>query len=519
MSALIAITVGILRRFIESGISLGLKTARHLVIGGIAVSHHLNSHRRKYRVHGKPERISVEDLRGQIRERLSGEAIQYAALLNFGAPLGIILALLYGHTVMSGANIGAAVSTVVVAVITWYRSGRLRRERQRHMTRLFNVARAEFPIPQDQGVNWWLAVRRWSTWPMQLHAKTDRPTFPALIRFRLPPDYWPSREAREDFADHLHEATAVTQNTGLQWVVTWDIPQHAVWAEISLAKIDAPYPTDWPALQHPRLIPIGKRRDGERRFWNADADPMGAIAGRTGTGKTVGIGTLVIGCARAGWDVFLVDGKMTGLGIFRNRHGVRAVAVEPDTWWAVIDRVYMELQARKRVVARGEEISGRASILLVVDEVPTVLALRKGRTADVLRWNEPRREAQRKLTEIAMQGRSLDVHYWPSGQRLAALAVEGPMRENLSALLVFRSTLVGSMQAMESTAAARLPKMPGRAVWTDVASDGEEIQVYRWALTDLDQLLPLEHQPVERAPVSLDDPRDAFGFQEVTHSG
>ncbi len=249
---------------------------------------------------------------------------------------------------------------------------------------------------------------------------------------------------------------------------------------------------------------------------------MGAIAGRTGTGKTIGIGTLVIGCGRAGWNVYLVDGKMTGLGIFRNRQGVRVVAVEPDGpqgWWTTIDAVYRELQSRKRVVARGDSISMRPPVLLVVDEVPTVLALRRGRTADVLGWNEPRREAQRKLTEIASQGRSLDIHYWPSGQRLAAIAVEGPMRENLSALLIFRSTLVGSMQAMESTAAARLPKMPGRAMWTDVQSDGEEIQGYSWTAMDLDRLLPRTDDPVENRPVS-DRPRvDAYGFQDVTHSG
>ncbi len=386
---------------------------------------------------------------------------------------------------------------------------RIRRERQTIVGRLSDIARTEF---EDFAM---VSVYHWSIWPIQLRAATEHVSFPAVIRFQLPYDYWPSREARDDFADHLHEATAVAQNTGLQWLVRWDIPHYAVWAEIAFAKIDAPYPADWPALDHPRLIPIGKRRDGERRFWNADADPMGGLAGRTGTGKTVGIGTLVIGCGRAGWDVHLVDGKMTGLGVFRNRRGVRAVGIEPDGpggWWAVIDTVYRELQHRKRAVARGESIADRPSILLVVDEVPTVLALRRGRTADVLGWNEPRREAQRKLTEIAMQGRSLDVHYWPAGQRLAALVVEGAMRENLSALLVFRSTLIGSIQAMESSAAARLPKMPGRAMWTDVESDGEEIQVYGWSAEELDRLLPLETRSVS------DHPRvDAYGWEEVTH--
>ncbi len=341
---------------------------------------------------------------------------------------------------------------------------RIRRERQTIVGRLSDIARTEF---EDFAM---VSVYHWSIWPIQLRAATEHVSFPAVIRFQLPYDYWPSREARDDFADHLHEATAVAQNTGLQWLVRWDIPHYAVWAEIAFAKIDAPYPADWPALDHPR---------------------------------------------RAGWDVHLVDGKMTGLGVFRNRRGVRAVGIEPDGpggWWAVIDTVYRELQHRKRAVARGESIADRPSILLVVDEVPTVLALRRGRTADVLGWNEPRREAQRKLTEIAMQGRSLDVHYWPAGQRLAALVVEGAMRENLSALLVFRSTLIGSIQAMESSAAARLPKMPGRAMWTDVESDGEEIQVYGWSAEELDRLLPLETRSVS------DHPRvDAYGWEEVTH--
>jgi hypothetical protein len=297
------------------------------------------------------------------------------------------------------------------------------------------------------------------------------------------------------FKAHLDEAT------GLDWILTWDLPEHALWAERVTIANEALYPADWPATERPREIPLARRvRDNGLVCWRPDADPMGGIAGRTGTGKSVALGCLIIGTGRAGWADYLVDGKGSELGQFRGRRGVRMVATRPDDWWTAIDAVYVELQTRKRLLDNGGNLAGRRSVLLVVDELPMVLALERGSGRDVKLRNAPKLEAARKVTEIASQGRSLDVHLWLAGQALAAVYVEGPLKVNLGALLVLRTTRTGSLQAMESTAAAALPKVPGRAIWQDVAHEDAEVQVCYWRAAALDSLLPLEDPDTVPAP-------------------
>jgi hypothetical protein len=465
-----------------------------------------------------------EPLRRRLRPRLrlGPRAVRRLILLAWGPLVGAVMAagrLGAGRT-GAGALAGGAAALVVIVLDTQAVTVRLARHRNRRVIRLYNVARGEWSIPDDQGAPWWVAVKRWEPWPGELLDRSpyasaralrrlDRmaalSAFPALVRFRLPPDYRPGPGAREDFAAHLAEATGLDRAAGLGWRVTWDLPQHAVWAELEPLAIDAPYPLDYPAGER-RLIPLALlRRTRELICWDVIADPHGAIAGRTGAGKTVALGVLVIGAGRAGWSVFLVDGKRVGLGLFAARLGVRAVALEPEGpggWWAVIEAVYSELQRRKQGAAGPP-------VLLVVDELPMVLAFKRGRGPDVDSWNEPRREAQRKLTEIVSQGRALDVHLWVTGGRLAAVAVEGPMKEHLSALLVLRSSRTGALQAAESTAAASLPKVAGRATWTDARHEQDEAQVLGWApevagAPPLDELLPLE--PAGRPRIRLVEP-------------
>jgi DNA segregation ATPase FtsK/SpoIIIE-like protein len=312
----------------------------------------------------------------------------------------------------------------------------------------------------------------------------------------------PTRRPRIRFKAHLDEAT------GMDWRLTWHLPEHAVWAEMVGFPAEVPYPADWPAAVRPLEIPLAVDRDGAPVCWNADADPMGGIAGRTNTGKTVAVGNLVIGCGRAGWELYLVDGKLIELGRFRGRRGVRQVATDPADWYATIGAAYRELQARKTLLANGGTLAGKPPVLLVIDELPAVLALEKGATKPVKERNKPRQVAAQQITQIASQGRALGVRLWVTAQALAAVAVEGPLKVNLAALLVLRTTRTGSLQAMESTAAAHLAKVPGRAIWQDVTHDGAEVQVCYWRDSDLDALLPLEDPDAHLAP---DDASNVIG--------
>ncbi len=217
---IIATILDIVWEFILSGVSLGLKAARLILLGTIMSVRYLRSHQEHHRVHGEPEPI---DLDRWIRDWLPYGMSQHLTLILFGPFFGIALVYFHYTTFWHGLIVGAVISVVASLVeIQNYRQ-RIERERQKRMLRLFNVALAEFPIPSDQGFTWWISVRRWLTWPAQLRPNRQvrsrwpndlGETFPGLIRFRLPPDYRPSREARDDFTEHLHDWSAMDRYMG-----------------------------------------------------------------------------------------------------------------------------------------------------------------------------------------------------------------------------------------------------------------------------------------------------------------
>jgi hypothetical protein len=444
-------------------------------------------------------------------------ALRTLGLLTYGTLAGC--ALSRGWTAR-GALAGLGAALAVLLTLGYARRVRLQAARRPRIERLAAVAHGELGIPEDQGAAWTLSVRRWESWPLErptaaelatwrarrrrlrLERTAALETLPALVRFRLPRTYLPSEADREHFAAHLRAAT------DLDWALRWEIPKHAVWAEVSTMPDRAPYPRDWPAQERPGEIPLAIRRGGSLVCWRPDADPMGAIAGKTGSGKSVALGDVIIGAGRAGWALWIVDGKRADkrrpLSLFRGRLGVRMVATEPADWWEAIEAVSAELGARKRRLDAGGSLAGLPRVLLILDELPVVLALEKGNRADVRERNAPRLEAQRKITELAAQGRGLEVHLWLAGQALRAVEVEGPLKVNLSARLVLRTTRTGSLQVLENTAAAGLPSIPGRAVWSDALSDAEHVQVLAWEPEELDSLLPLEVAELEGLQVPDD---------------
>lgn len=116
-------------------------------------------------------------------------------------------------------------------------------------------------------------------------------------------------------------------------------------------------------------IPLAVDEEGNVIEWHPKINPHMLLMGPTGTGKTATIHNALVGGARLGARVFIIDFKGGEFTAFRDYPNVVAVLTEPHEAIALVATVYKEMQARYNLYKRDRRaLAGKEPFLIIFDE-------------------------------------------------------------------------------------------------------------------------------------------------------
>lgn len=276
-------------------------------------------------------------------------------------------------------------------------------------------------------------------------------------------------------------AHQIRRHIGAPTVRWWTDPTDSglLVAHIGLVPLPDSLPLSQPpppaGVDRHATVYLGAAAGGGVAAWRPAESPHMLIAGQTGGGKGVTIRLILT--QLAGWDVRIVNPKLSGeFGWLAGAAGV-VVVDDPDAMTAVLRDVEVERQARQAVIAAAgvdtvhDLPDPPRPILLVVDETSVLLA--RDLDADGSR--------ARLLLSLARMGRSAAVHLLVATQRPdvqgRALGPHGgAMREQLSARLAVGRLGPDGLRmvfdAGDGDLAAGLPGIPGRGLASGLDAQG-----------------------------------------------
>lgn len=286
------------------------------------------------------------------------------------------------------------------------------------------------------------------------------------------------------------ERTFSTVNPG-RWRARWDLVNDVVTFELrpSFAeKIDLKPSTidqskDVLSSYSEVAIPYGVDEDGQDLVWRPAIDPNFMVVGSPGTGKTVLAHVLLVGAARYGWPIWVVDGKAIEFLGFRSWPNVQVVATTIEQQVAVIHRAAALMEHRYQLIVQGVASEDDFEPLLVfIDEWADFRANLMAWYSTVKGKGEPTKPVVlEKVASIARKGRSSRVHLIFGTQRPDAEYFGGDMRDNFRARAsTGRLSPQGAMMMWQDPSiGTTVPRgCRGRATTINDANHPVEIQVF-----------------------------------------
>jgi DNA segregation ATPase FtsK/SpoIIIE-like protein len=166
--------------------------------------------------------------------------------------------------------------------------------------------------------------------------------------------------------------------------------------------------------------------EGNPAIWDLSSRPHGLLVGETGAGKTHLARRIIEQVDQSG-HVWIADGK--GGGDFVESE-VSRIAFGPSEVVNLLDEVADEVERRTTIIRQtGERTSSDPLLLCVIDELAAVQLRRRREDAKA---NRDRRDRlQGSLGEIALTGRSANVHLLVLLQRPDADSLPGAVRDQL----------------------------------------------------------------------------------------
>lgn len=286
------------------------------------------------------------------------------------------------------------------------------------------------------------------------------------------------------------ERTFSTVNPG-RWRARWDLVNDSVTFELRPAfpeKIDlAPSKIDQDkdvlSSYNEVAIPYGVDEDGQEMVWRPAIDPNFMVVGSPGTGKTVLAHVLLVGAARYGWPIWVVDGKAIEFLGFRAWPNVQVVATTIEQQVAVIHRAAALMEHRYQLIVQGRASEDDFEPLLVfIDEWADFRANLMGWYSTVKVKGDPTKPVVlERVASIARKGRSSRVHLIFGTQRPDAEYFGGDMRDNFRARAsTGRLSPQGAMMMWQDPSiGTTVPRgCRGRATTINDANRSVEIQVF-----------------------------------------
>ena len=116
-------------------------------------------------------------------------------------------------------------------------------------------------------------------------------------------------------------------------------------------------------------IPLAVDEEGTVIEWHLKVNPHMLLMGPTGTGKTATIHNALVGGARLGARVFIIDFKGGEFTAFRDYPNVVSVLTEPHEAIAMVATVYKEMQSRYNLYKRDRRaLATKEPFLIIFDE-------------------------------------------------------------------------------------------------------------------------------------------------------
>ena len=255
-----------------------------------------------------------------------------------------------------------------------------------------------------------------------------------------------------------------------RWRTKWDLEADLV-AFTLRPEIPRRVPHPAPVVTDKNLysIPMGIDENATVVGWNLLSTPHQLITGRTGTGKTVVINTLVTECTYRLWPVWIIDPKRVEFMGLRGWPNVEVIATEIEKMVAVIMLAHEVMEDRYRQVDEDGAIETDFEPLIVVlDELSDFMGMLKAWWPTVKPKGAPAAcPAIEKFYSLARKGRTSNIHLIVGMQRPdVALLGSGDARDNFtSRMSLGRLSPDGARMMWEASwpVATTIPtRIPGR---------------------------------------------------------
>lgn len=221
-----------------------------------------------------------------------------------------------------------------------------------------------------------------------------------------------------------------------RWRANWDLEADSVSFQLRPEiprRVDHPVPEINDSTLY--AIPMGIDENGNTVRWYLLAQPHQLITGRTGTGKTVVINTLVTECTYRGWPVWIIDPKRVEFMGLRGWPNVEVIATEIEAMVAVLLRAWDVMEERYRQVdVDGAIETDFEPLIVVLDELSDFMGMVKAWWATVKPKGAPAQcPVIEKFYSIARKGRTSNIHLIVGMQRPdVALLGSGDARDNFT---------------------------------------------------------------------------------------
>lgn len=265
--------------------------------------------------------------------------------------------------------------------------------------------------------------------------------------------------------------------SGTSWASSWQPANDLVhYHRRAPLPTYVPYPAD---QIDQAALPFGIAAGNRTISWDMETDaPHLLMAGRTGAGKSVLLRVFVVGAARRGFRIYLVDPKRVGMLGMKDCPGVVTLATTNETMAAAINAVYQEMESRYQRLEAGTITPDELEpILLVVDEFTELVTRMREAWKDAGKRGESPTVSQiRSLARLGREGR---VHLLLAAQRPdVSLFGGGEARDNFGVKVALGGLTRFAEAMMETTTTVTSP-VKGRAIVAIAGVDEEtEVQTF-----------------------------------------
>lgn len=181
-------------------------------------------------------------------------------------------------------------------------------------------------------------------------------------------------------------------------------------------------------------IPLAVDEEGNVIEWHLKINPHMLLMGPTGTGKTATIHNALVGGARLGARVFIIDFKGGEFTAFRDYPNVVAVLTEPHEAIALVATVYKEMQARYNLYKRDRRaLAGKEPFLIIFDEYTEFQEAIRSFYTNTKGKGAPREcPTLTQFSSLLRLGRTCRLHCVAALQRADQKFLEGEAKDNFT---------------------------------------------------------------------------------------